>query len=703
MGVAQLKMSAVALGEFATFPLSLQDQCLLTIACHVPTYSIETLALVPPRLRAIIALNMCAIDLHRIEKCSSFIDGLGGTMNIETLWKRRYETTLTRFSNVAGLDLDLDTHRTTRSLSLSSKDRYLTACLLGIPHTYSIDSTALPWGVALFGLTDVTVTNGQCLKDNTVHTIRHGLHCFRGRSSSTLSCNFISGHYLKLLDSNCSWRVGTEWPLHERVSLFTHLFPGWVPPYIPIQYDEISSAISTVAPEEVGGAIVYSGWYERRHHAEINETDQRPVVLSESFKSFFKMNSKSLDTIILLAPAVQKCIDSDGQQCIQPLSVTTTILTEFICTALPTLRHLSIAMHWADTSSLAVLPQALTCLYNTLQTLHLRIVRPKFSEPCTYTTLGQGLADLYRNCHTFEDLILQGLSFDDKGFIEMMLAYLNTPPTNDQSQHSLVLRTIKIWEGEGGEDEQQTIETQVMPKECYFNKSLYLHRIMSGLPFTKLFSSYEDVFFKKVTLSSLQSSAGPLFPLKVKFHVNSVLIEKTALQDDTFEYLQPLLSSDIQCVDMSLEGVWPLTLYKKCFHLCQHNLRQLEFNLIPGTVRSLQDLEYIFVAMFTHLPASTLAQLELNVTQLMTNLSTQISTGNRIGLGRMLVQNVVGKIVNQINITTLTRTWQILHKSWASNPEGCTKMKSLHVPTIVMEEMYEELSEMANELIEDII
>lgn len=328
-------------------PLPLLKQCILAVIGHSPTYSAEYLALVPPRIRTVLALNLTVHDLHRVQQSPLFVKDLS-VGAVDELWKRRYKTTLAKFSNISSLELDVEIHHPNQTLSLSWEDRYLMACLLNIPRQTINRQSLPPWGIGIYGITDITFSDGQIYKE-AVNSTKYALHC-QGKSdiSSEVSSNFISIHYKPLLDGVKPFNqsVGSEWPIIERIKVFQQVFPGWTPPYIPVHYDK--ECVPTELCSEIKRIIVYSHWQEMLINEAITKDDERPLALPGSFEEFCKTHSNTLDTIILLPPAIQK--DREGQLC--PLSITSTTLTKSIITSVPSLKHLSISMTNIDTNCL---------------------------------------------------------------------------------------------------------------------------------------------------------------------------------------------------------------------------------------------------------------------------------------------------------------------------------------------------------------
>ena len=64
-------------------PPSLEDQCFLYIACTLDGFPVESLALLPVRLREKLLVNLPAIDVCRLEERSCFTRGVDS----DAVWK----------------------------------------------------------------------------------------------------------------------------------------------------------------------------------------------------------------------------------------------------------------------------------------------------------------------------------------------------------------------------------------------------------------------------------------------------------------------------------------------------------------------------------------------------------------------------------------------------------------------------------------
>ena len=690
-------------------PLSLQSHCFLSIISHCASYPASALSLIPPRLRALIAHSASPYDLHRLEHEENgiFFSGLENRVKMGDLWRRRYENTLLKFSNVSGLDIDMETHLPSANpssnhhpLSLSWKDRYLMACLLNTPRIYPDarlkgisppgegGSLKRQWGVAIFGLADIVLPNGQFHKER-VGCTRHGLHCFSGQRDNpgTLASQFVSENHVPLLQAMPPFNqpVGSEWPILERLKLFSSLFPCWRVPYVPVLVDRETDLITESVGGKIDRAIIYSGWYETRSNAEISEADSntKPLCLSSSFKAFFESHSSEIETLVFLPPAVLKREGGNYSR----LNVSTTTLVPSVTLSLPILRHLSITMHACDTKFLSILPHVLPPLYHTLTTLHLKVVRPKFPTP----SLGLGLAlrSLYENSQLFQDLILQGLYFDETEFADFMLSYLSTPK-GPLVHESVTLRNVKISESGKG----VVAKRYVMPQNC--NKSLFTYRLLNTKPLSNVLAGYEEI--RMNVISFIYSLENILIPPDLKLTVDTVRIERIILNEESFELLKPLLAGNVTNVELSFARPFPLfSMYRKCFEVCSKSLSYLDLNwCLPDVFKELSELEAFFAMLFSLLTPHSISRLELNLVQFVKNYASYLTTkenNSGIWLDASFMKPVEGK--------NMIRTWNCLHKSWRENANGC-KLKCLHVTVIALDEVYDELVEMAMDLIEDI-
>ena len=656
--------------------LTLQEHCFLTVLGHASTYSPEYLALVPPRLRTVLAFNLSVHDLHRVQQCPPFLEGLS-IMEVDHLWMNRYKTTLTKFSNVASLDLDVETHHPNKTLlSLTWKDRYLMACLLNIPRQYGrVES---PWSIAIYGISDIALFDGQLYKAS-VGSTRCSLHCYR-KSNEQYSSNFISTHYQISL-APFSQYVGQYWPIIERVKLFQQLFPNWAPPYIPIHYD-LPTAVQSY--DHVKQAIIYSNFYETKNNAEINENDERPLNTPESFNEFLNTHSNTLDTVILYAPAIQKDSYSDTYT---PLSVTSSTLTDSLAVNLHSLRHLSISMSNHDTSCLSTLPNILPSFRSTLSTLHLRILRPNLTEPCT-PLLGSSMADLFRDGSCFQDLIIQGIVLYNNSFVHLMTTFINSVRPHHQS---IVLRNIKLIDGV--DQPNVVIHKQSMPVECRYMKSMYIHRLLNTQSLLSVLSAYDSISLDTLSLS-LISDQVPL-PLQLKLHAHTVCIERMLLNSTRLVALQTALTDKVNAVKLSLNEATPLgdtvAIFNEAISFCSTNLVCLDFIKFPLQAPTLNQLESIFVTIFS-LPASTLSNLEFNACNLIESFAASLATANGLQLGQF--SHGWRTHVQSLQLKYTIDSWRLLYTVWCNVANG-TKLKVLRVSFLALEHFVDDLEMIA--------
>ena len=678
-------------------PVSLQSHCVLIIISHCATYPVDALSLLPPRLRVLIAHNVSPYDLHRLEQ-GSFFTGLETRVQIQDLWRRRYENTLLKFSNISGLDIDMELHHPFPStpLSLSWKDRYLLACLLNFPRIYSnlgqgadLKRPFSPWGVAIFGLTDLLLPKGQTHKEK-VNNTKHGLFCYhvsQRNAPGATSSYFVSIVHMSLIQTMHSNEPGgeSEWSIQKGLKLFSFLFPSWHIPYVPVLYDRDSPLM--VAGDIIGRphrAIVYSGWYLARNNAEISESDSKEFSpqLSKSFQSFFESCSSELETLVFLPPAVLK----EGGGDYSPFRVSTSALIQSVALSLPVLKHLSISMHACDIKCLSMLSDILPSFYHSLTTLHLKVVRPKFPEPSL--GLGPALCDLYKKSQVFQDLILQGLFFDKEEFVSLIFSYLTTAKCSNEIQESLTLRNIKV---SGSSNEE--IEKQVMPQNC--KKSLFVYRLLDTEPLHNALSAFDEIRMKTISFTYITEKI--LIPSDLKVIADTVRIERIILNEERLMALRPLLAGNVKDVELSLANAFPSSIYQKCLEASSPSLRYFDMNwFLPDIFKELTDLEAFFGMIFSLLPHSSLSRLELNFVQLIRKYASYLFTKeNNSGLW------LDPSHAKPMEMKNTIRLWKLLHKSWKENANGC-KLKCLHVTVVALDEVYDEVMEMAVDLIENI-
>lgn len=679
--------------------LSLQSHCVLTIISHCATYPVDTLSLLPPRLRVLIAHNASPYDLHRLEQ-GAFFKGLENRVQIQDLWKRRYENTLLKFSNISGLDIDMELHHPSPStpLSLSWKDRYLLACLLNFPRIYSnaggewsgLQRPFSPWGVAIFGLTDLLLPKGQIHREKLDNDTKHGLHCFPSSQRITpgkTTSYFVSVLHMSLIETIHSEEPReSEWSIQKGLKLFSFLFPSWCIPYAPVLYDR--DAPLMVAEDIVGKsrrAIVYSGWYITRNNAEISESDFKKISphLSKSFQSFFESFSSKLETLVFLPPAVLK---EDGGN-YSPFEVSTSTLIQSVAVSLPVLKQLSISMHACDIKCLSLLSDVLPSLHHTLTTLHLKVVRPKFPEPSL--GLGPALCDLYKKTQVFQDLILQGLFFDRGEFINLILSYLTTAKCSADIQESVTLRNIKVKGSGNGE-----IEKQVMPQNS--NKSLFVYRLLDTEPLHFALSAFDELRLNTISFTYITEKI--LIPSDLKIIANTVRIERIILNEERLEALRPLLVGNVRKVELSLANAFPPSIYQKCLEASSQSLSYFDMDwFLPDIFKELTDLEAFFAMLFSLLPPSCLSNLELNFVQLIKKYASYLLTKENNSGVWLTMESSHAKSLETKNTI---RLWNLLYKSWKENANGC-KLKFLHVTVAALDEVYDKVMEMAVDLIEN--
>jgi hypothetical protein len=668
-------------------PLSLFKQSVLSILGNSPTYPSTYFSLIPPRIRLIVAFNLPAYDLHRvIQDDPSFLDGL---WNIEEdeLWKRRYSTTLVKFSNVWNFELDIETHALNKELSPLWKDRYLTASLLNIPKS---TTRGLPWGVIPFSMTDITFSDGLVYRES-INTTKHALQCLAGRDGKAESCHFVSIHRLNMLEHVPPFNraVGTKWPLSERLEICKELFPGWNPYYIPIQYDQQSSPAISHHLDEVKQLVVYSGWYEVLSYAEISENDERPINLPDCFIKFIQCHSKSLETVILFAPAMQKCPDGE----LIPLSITSSTLTQAVVSNVPSLKHLSISMKNNEIRSLDILPSLMPSMYDHLETLLLKINRPTYSS-ISPDHFAVALSDLYKNSLCFRDLILQGLLFDGRNFVQLMLSFFNTKLSHQGPPQSLVLRNVKI---KTDELQLPDLDQQLMPLECRYMKSLYIHRLINPQSFYHAISAYKDIFLDTFSYSSTIENF--FFPEHVTLHANTVSIEKIRIPADNMDPLRCALSTDaVKAVRLSLGEVHPISqavsVYNDSIKICSSNLKYLDFKNCLVHIPSMNKLEAILVAIFT-LPSLTLANLELNPIGMMHAFYTSMATEQSLHQPHIVFRRSPHrKIFDNLSAKIELECWTLLHRIWLREA-GNVKLKAIHVSLLALGELEHKLEELS--------
>ena len=681
-------------------PLSLSKQCLLTLVGHAPSLSPDYLALLPPRLRTVLAFNLSVSDLHRVQQCKDFTHGLK-VVDMDVLWKHRYETTLLKFSNVASLELDIETHHPGQSvISLTWKDRYLLSCFMNIPRIYQSRELLPPIGVSLFGVADIQFADGQIFKD-VINVNKCGLFCYQSSTSkmqSRLSSNFVSQYHLPLLDkAPFNKPVGNEWPTLDRINLFSCVLPSWTPPYFPLQYDEILNSVPSL--EGVKGVLVYSRWYQIRPNAEIDKDDTNVIVVSKSLKESLQAYSTSLDAAFLFAPAMLKIKSSKASA----LSVTTTTLVNIAISSLSTLKHLSIAMHDADTSCLDALPvpSLLPSLYHCLCTLHLKVLRPTFTEPCTL--LGSTLSSLFTECNSFKDLILQGLALPEGGFISFMLSFLNNPPHNDEVHQSVTLRNVKIL---SSDDDLTSIDKQVMPQECWYTKSLFIYRLLNWQAFRHLLAAYDELFMDRLSISlPYDFEEDLLVPPNLIVHAKSVHVERTILNEDRLQLLHPVLFSNVDAIELSLGPTQPtdtLAIYVDCIGICSKALTYLDFkHMTPG---SISQLDALFTAIFS-LPESTLSNLVLDPCHLIEGYASGQAQETQLGRGAsvqwpafsLLRDSEYRRLFDDIVKAHARSSWKLLYSIWKSKAKG-VKLKLLYVSMLALDELSDELELVSKEV-----
>ena len=681
--------------------LSLSKQCLLTLVGHAPSLSPDYLALLPPRLRTVLAFNLSVSDLHRVQQCRDFTQGLKA-VDMDVLWKHRYETTLLKFSNIASLELDVEIHHPGQSvINLTWKDRYLLSCFMNIPRIYQSRELLPSIGVSLFGIADIQFADGQVFKE-VVNINKYGLLCCQGSTSKTqsrLSSNFVSQYHLPLLDkAPFNKPVGNEWPTLDRIDLFSRMLPSWTPPYFPLQYDEILNSVPSL--DGVKGVIVYSGWYQTRPNAEIDQDDTSVIVVSKSLKESLQAYSTSLDSAFLFAPAMLKIKRSKASA----LSVTATTLANIAISSLSTLKHLSIAMHDADTSCLDALPvpSLLPSLYHCLCTLHLKVLRPTFTEPCTL--LGSTLSSLFTECNNFKDLILQGLALPEGGFISFMLSFFNNPPRNDEVHQSVTLRNVKILSSD--DDDLISIDKQVMPQECWYTKSLFIHRLLNWQALRHLLAAYDELLMDRLSISlPYDFEEDPLVPSHLIVHAKSVHVERIRLNEDRLQLLHPVLFSNVDAIELSLGPAQPtdaLAIYVNCIGICSKALTYLDFkHITPG---SISQLDALFTVIFT-LPESILSNLVLDPCHLIEGYASSQTQETQLGRGAsvqwpafsLLRDSEYRRLFDDIMKAHKRSSWELLYSIWKSKAKG-VKLKLLYVSMLALEEFSDELELVSKEV-----
>ena len=646
---------------------SLQSHCMLAIISNVSSYTADVLALLPPRLRTRILINVPAIDLYRLSKCSDFLTGL--IIDIEEVWKHRFNTSLLKYSNISPFD-------EIPSRQISWKDRYLLSCLQNIPHQYRTTAICPPLSGAMFIISNITFSDTGMIKMKVGSTL-HGLHCVKGRLTpdTDISCHFISLEYMKLLDSYpYNLTVGCDIPVIMRIKLITKHFPNWCPSVFPLEYDDDSTEWSEMLVKEVTNKLetifIYTKYLRMFRNSECTEYSNKvnSPVFSETTAKIIAVvrNNTKCDDIVISQPAMLKSDDSN----LIPVTFSSAQLLEEMLSQFPNVKHLSITMHYSDQDCI----NNPLFLKEQLTSLHLRVARPNFED-----IISPSIA-----ITTIRDLRLHGIHIAGRNFIDILLAYLNTPTAHEQS---LSLGSLKI-----DTTNVPAIAPQMMAKNCCYKKSLYLHRVYDNNLLKVIFAAYPKISFNTLLLSL--GDRLPPFPEKTLIHAKTFILKQTRINASSISIYKPVLElADKVELSVSIESSNAnevITLLCKCISTCSYSLQYLDFHhFLPLADLSQLLVNQLYVCIF-NLPTSTIADLVIDPGHIIAAVSNVLMQKQGIRLA-----NIVQLREQEMRQTV--ENWKSFYDVWKN--EGKKVLKSVSgVPNYVSAEIEDLLKEMTSNI-----
>ena len=662
--------------------LSLENACVLTILSEIHNYSADVLSLLPPRLRACILLHLPAVDLYRLSQNVS--PWVGVPFSSDDVWRTRFETTLLKYSNVAGLD-------ETAHGESSWLDRYLLSCLVNIPVHYGTRTNHPPFGAAFFVTSDVALRNFGIVKLQ-YGSVCHGFVFLKARRQGP-STHMVSKHYQEnFITTPFHLPVGVELSMYDRIKTLLSIFPGWKPSMVSLEFDDLSEFTDYNEPlcksflSNVKTVQLLSKYLRLLPHAKIDHLGLKcaPGSIGQFCNYVIDLlKHGKTNRLILLPPAMKPEVEDNQDDkpviILTPFSMSTSKLLEWFFQHFPNVSEVFINMNDShqDSGLFDILRVA------KLTYLQLNVLRPTFSQviplSLPFTTIGA--------------ISLNGLAISSHDFCSLLLSVLNSP-----NEQKLKLSNISVTHS----DDSIEIDPQVMKDSCRYKTSLHFRRVKANCCslIESVLAAYDEIWLNDLLVYLIFST--PPFPKSTVINCKSFHLERFVLSPENLQVLSPILhraqhiflsvgESDVGTADFAISEICCI------IEVCGDNLSQLECKqAYPYSGLSADHIDQFFSAVFS-LPDSCLTNLTFNPSRLINSYSSTVT-----GVG--ILMHPVHQFIKHTEMEEMKKRmacYRLLCDVWKRQNRGVggLKVKCLSgIPGVVLNEIEDKLLEIFDNL-----
>lgn len=678
------------------FPFSLQSSCFLTIIANVHCYSGELLSLLPAKLRARILLHIPAIDLYRLGHCRGLWEGLPYTC--EDVWKRRFDTTLSKYSNVQPFQETKD---------LLWQERYFLSCLINIPKSSSIQP---PFGSSFFVTSDIVL----CETMQGVLKIKYGstLHCFNAletKVKTKLTSHFLSQFYTnKLKGHPFNLPVGSEkMSLYNRLKCILTLFPGWKPSVIPLEYDEsITKSIEQIDEQlcesfiSNANSIFLSSRYLRLHsYAEIaGEGPDRPNpsangLAIDPFCDFMLdlLIKKSVDppcwrVYLSQIPVIKETKHQVVNDEVESVSTFVQLYSSadvlnWFHHRCPNISDIIVSMH---NSNQIDCQNCFIFRSDALHSVQLKVVRPTFKRFISVKA--------HLPFSRLASITLNGLAVSGEEFCDILLLILNSP----QKQN---LKFSNFFVNQSS-DMPVELPPQVMEMDCRYKTSLSLHRVNGIYHVQNVLETFPEVWLDDLSFY-LADGIVPL-PESTIINCKSVHADRFSADEHNLHLLSHVFKK-AEKVFLSIGqcGITtaPVAIARlcQCIRMCETNLAYLDCKHMMSYIGFEASHVIDFFEAVLSLPDYIFESLVFNPSRLCESYASAVASSQS---GRNFIVNVHHMRQQFLSKENELRCecWQWLWNTWKTNKPGVKLNKLVGVHRDALEQFEDEIKEMCSEL-----